>query len=76
MAGVQRCTVQAPPKVHSIQTDKELLLALLDAQCRFDRVLQIPECRRGRHRQLDQDPSQPHDAYRHVTILTHDLARA
>ena len=67
---------QALPKVDRINADKELLLAFLDTQCRLDRMLQIPECRRGRHRQLDQDPSQPHDAYRHVTILTHDLARA
>ena len=75
MAGAQS-TDQAPPKVHSILTDKEFLLALLDAQCRFDRAFQIPECRRGRHRKLTQDSTQPHDAHRHVTTLAHDLARA
>ena len=75
MAGAQG-TVQAPPKVHSIQTDKELLVAFLDAQRRLDCVLQIPECRGGRHRELEQYPTQPHDAYRHVTILAHDLDRA
>ena len=74
MAAAQS-TVQAPPKVHNIQTDKELLFAFLDAQCRLDRVFQIPECRGGRHRELAQYPTQPHDAYRNVTILTHDLAR-
>ena len=76
MAFVRYCYNQAFPKVDLVKADKEPLIPLLDAQRRFDRVLQIPECRRRSHRKLAQYPTQPHDAYRHVTVLAHDLARA
>ena len=67
---------QALPKIDRIKADKEPLVAFLDAQRHLDRVLQIPECRGERHRKLAQYPTQAHDAYRHVTVLTHDLSRA